>query len=147
MKRWLPLRIFQRYTPSRYQKDGVMKFTLDEPVRPHCRPFLKMAMVWALALSMIGCGAASDATSQARTKRGTVPEFHPELGLSALHGYLDPKALPDSLALIPPPPVPGSAAFATVDAPMKPPHITMKQAPLRGEDVPSPLECLQRFVS
>ena len=32
--------------------------------------------------------------------------------MGALQGYLDPKALPNSLALIPPPPAPGSAAFA-----------------------------------
>ena len=43
---------------------------------------------------------------------GAVPAFHPELGLGALQGYLDPKALPNSLALVPPPPVIGSDAFA-----------------------------------
>ena len=32
--------------------------------------------------------------------------------MGALQGYLDPKALPNSLALIPPPPLAGSAAFA-----------------------------------
>jgi acid phosphatase (class A) len=43
---------------------------------------------------------------------GTIPEVHAELKLGALQGYLDAKAMPDSLALIPPPPEPGSAAFA-----------------------------------
>lgn len=55
-----------------------------------------------------GCGNPQDE----RTKLGTVPEFHPELGLGALEGYLDPEELPNSLALIPPPPSPGSAALA-----------------------------------
>ena len=50
--------------------------------------------------------------SSARTKLGTIPEFHPELKLGALQGYLAATNLPDSLALIPPPPAPGSAAFA-----------------------------------
>lgn len=57
---------------------------------------------------IIGCVSTEDE----RTKLGTVPEFHPELGLGALEGYLDPEELPNSLALIPPPPAPGSAAFA-----------------------------------
>jgi acid phosphatase (class A) len=61
---------------------------------------------------LTGCATKNAATSQARTKLGTIPEFHPELKLGALQGYLDPKAMPDSLALIPPPPMPGSAAFA-----------------------------------
>ena len=43
---------------------------------------------------------------------GPVPEFHPELGLGWLEGYLGPDALPNSLALIPRPPAAGSAAFA-----------------------------------
>ena len=84
--------------------------SLTGPRRPN---LLNAALVCALALSLLsGCGGAKDVTGQARTKLGTVPEFHPELGLSALQGYLDSKALPDSLALIPPPPAPGSAAFA-----------------------------------
>jgi acid phosphatase (class A) len=48
----------------------------------------------------------------ARTKLGTISEFRPELKLGALQGYLAATNLPDSLALIPPPPAPGSAAFA-----------------------------------
>ncbi len=54
---------------------------------------------------------AADLAS-ARTKLGTIPEIMPELKLGALQGYLAPKELPNSLALIPPPPEPGSAAFA-----------------------------------
>ena len=37
-------------------------------------------------------------------------------GLSLPKGYLDPADLPDSLALLPPPPQPGSAAFAADQA-------------------------------
>jgi acid phosphatase (class A) len=54
------------------------------------------------------CGTQHDE----RTKLGTIPEFHPELGLGVLEGYLGPEELPNSLALIPPPPLPGSAAYA-----------------------------------
>ncbi len=80
---------------------------------PHNRIFLSVALLGVLALSQVtGCSSETSTASQARTKLGTVPEFHPELGLGALQGYLDPKALPNSLALIPRPPAPGSAAFA-----------------------------------
>lgn len=37
-------------------------------------------------------------------------------GSGVLKGYLDPRALPDSLALLPPPPAPGSAAAAADEA-------------------------------
>ncbi len=79
----------------------------------HSRTLPNVLLVGVLALSLFtGCATQNAATSQARTRLGTVPEFHPELGLGALQGYLDPKALPNSLVLIPPPPAPGSAAFA-----------------------------------
>ena len=42
------------------------------------------------------------------SKLAAVPEFRPGL----LVGYLPAKAIPNSLTLLPPPPVPGSAAFA-----------------------------------
>jgi acid phosphatase (class A) len=71
------------------------------------QPALAVAAVAVLSL-FTGCALQHDA----RTKLGTVPEFHPELGLEAIQGYLDPKLLPDSRALVPPPPAPGSAAFA-----------------------------------
>jgi acid phosphatase (class A) len=73
------------------------------------RTILGTALVSVFVLILFtGCVATPDA----RTRLGTVPEFHPELGLGALEGYLGAKALPNSLALIPPPPAPGSAAFA-----------------------------------
>ena len=70
------------------------------------------ALVGALAFTSVFVRADEAPLSQFRSKLGTIPEFHPELKLGALQGYLDPKAMPDSLALIPPPPAPGSAAFA-----------------------------------
>ena len=77
------------------------------------RTFLGLGLVGVLSLSLFtGCTTKNEDSSQARSKLGTIPEFHPELGLGALQGYLDPKDLPDSLALIPPPPLAGSAALA-----------------------------------
>jgi acid phosphatase (class A) len=74
---------------------------------------INLALVCTLALSLFtGCATTNDVSSQSRTKLGTVPEFHPELGIGALKGYLNPKVLPNSIALIPPSPAPGSAAFA-----------------------------------
>ena len=76
------------------------------------RTFSIAALAGFLALGLFTVGALSkDDVSQGRTVLGAVPEFHPELGLGALQGYLDPKALPNSIALIPPPPAPGSDAF------------------------------------
>lgn len=43
-----------------------------------------------------------------QTKPAAVPEIHPGI----LAGYLDPETLPNSLALLPPPPAEGSAALA-----------------------------------
>jgi len=74
---------------------------------------INLALVCTLALSLFnGCATTNDVSSQARTKLGTIPAFHPEYGLGTLQGYLDPKAVPNSVALIPPPPSPNSAAFA-----------------------------------
>ncbi len=76
----------------------------------HRRALLSLGLAGFLAFGLLtGCAPQS---RDLRTKLGTVPEFHPELGLGALQGYLDPKALPNSLALIPPPPLAGSAALA-----------------------------------
>lgn len=74
---------------------------------------INLVLVCTLVLSLFtGCATTNDASSQARTKLGTIPASHPERGLGTLQGYLDPKAVPNSVALIPPPPAPNSAAFA-----------------------------------
>jgi acid phosphatase (class A) len=79
----------------------------------HIRTFFNLSLVSVLALSLfIGCATKNAATAPAPTKLGTIPEFHPELKLGALQGYLNLTNLPNSLALIPPPPAPGSTAFA-----------------------------------
>jgi hypothetical protein len=79
----------------------------------HCRTFRVAALVGVLAAGVFaGSAIAKDVGSRGGSEIGAIPEFHPELGLGALQGYLHPKALPNSLALIPPPPLPGSAAFA-----------------------------------
>ena len=81
--------------------------------RLHSRTFLGVVFAAVLTLNLFtGCATKNEDSSNARSKLGAVPEFHPEMGLGALQGYLDPKALPDSLALIPPPPLAGSAALA-----------------------------------
>ncbi|AXA44261.1 hypothetical protein [Rhizobium leguminosarum] len=59
---------------------------------------------------IVGNGISKDITSYGGTELDTVPEFHPKLGMGWMQGYLDPKALPNSLALIPKPPEPGSTA-------------------------------------
>jgi len=58
--------------------------------------------ILVLLMAIAGCaGLPHQSTSAA------VPEIHPGL----LAGYLQPEALPDSLALLPPPPAAGSAAL------------------------------------
>lgn len=137
----------------------------------HRRAFLGAGFAGALAVSLfIGCATKSE---DARTKLGTVPEFHPELGLGALQGYLDPKALPNSLDLIPPPPLPGSSAqahddevarstfplretarfaLAASDFDLKLPHLTgdfscALNAPITKEDTPYMYTLMSRSFS
>src|SRR5579883_2600064 len=77
------------------------------------RVVLRMGLFCILAPNLFtGCSGPGSAVSDERTRLRTIPEFRPELALGALQGYLDPKSLPNSLALIPSPPAPGSAAFA-----------------------------------
>jgi acid phosphatase (class A) len=71
--------------------------------------YLAIALLAAVAFISTSTFAAD---LSARTKLGTIPEIMPELKLGALQGYLAATNLPDSLALIPPPPAPDSAAFA-----------------------------------
>ena len=62
-------------------------------------------ILFVVALIAIVAGCASFETS---TTTSAVPEIRP--GITA--GYLQPEALPNSLMLLPPPPVAGSIAFA-----------------------------------
>jgi len=63
----------------------------------------KMLLTLAIILAMAGCSRVGTVKIPAE-----VPEIHPGL----LAGYLPSEALPNSLALIPPPPEQGSAALA-----------------------------------
>jgi acid phosphatase (class A) len=96
-----------RLKPINHRKDKAMKTT-------HYRQaFLNVSLAGILALSLLtGCTTQNAATSSARTQLGTIPEIYPELGLGMLQGYLASSNLPNSLLLIPPPPAPGSAAYA-----------------------------------
>ena len=63
----------------------------------------RLLLVLVSVAIIAGC-----ASYDGRSKPAAVPEFRPGL----LVGYLSPIALPSSLALVPPPPATGSAAFA-----------------------------------
>ena len=62
-----------------------------------------------ILLVLVCVAIAAGCTSfERQSKPAAVPEIHPGI----LAGYLQPEALPNSLALIPPPPAKGSAALA-----------------------------------
>jgi len=67
-----------------------------------CRLFLALTC----AVIIAGCASYDE-----RVKSNAVPEFRPGL----LVGYLQPETLPNSLALLPPPPPAGSVAFSLDD--------------------------------
>jgi len=70
--------------------------------------FFNAALACALLLSLFSGGAtANDVIAPAQSNVADLSEH-----LGFLAGYLESKEYPDSLALIPPPPAPGSAAFA-----------------------------------
>lgn len=64
--------------------------------------------------TLLACAAAASLLAACQTPPPTSPEAVGEFraGSGYLNGYLDRKQLPDSLALLPPPPVPGSAQAA-----------------------------------
>ena len=66
---------------------------------------MRQKIIPILAFMAIIAGCAGLMRSQ---NSAAVPEIHPGI----LAGYLDPATLPDSLALLPPPPADGSAALA-----------------------------------
>jgi acid phosphatase (class A) len=65
---------------------------------------LAMLLVSLIAAALAGCATGTGAAA----KSAGIPEVAPGF----LAGYLPKSALPDSLALLPPPPAAGSAAFA-----------------------------------
>jgi acid phosphatase (class A) len=65
-----------------------------------------------LALLLAGC--ATTQAPEPPTSMAAVGELRPGMGIAK--GYLDPRALPNSLALLPAPPAPGSAAQAADEA-------------------------------
>jgi acid phosphatase (class A) len=71
---------------------------------------LVVASALAGVCAIQGCagGAASRAATEAQSRPATIPE----VGHHARAGYLAADAVPNSLALLPPPPSAGSAAFA-----------------------------------
>ena len=75
--------------------------------------FVALMLVSLLTVGLFSSTAeAEDFRSYDGSALGSVPAFRPELGLDWLEGYLGPDALPNSLALSPRPPEPGSAGFA-----------------------------------
>jgi acid phosphatase (class A) len=69
-----------------------------------------VAAALAAALAIQGC--AGGAGSRPVTEGQTSPAATPEIARTAPKGYLAADAVPDSLALLPTPPIEGSAAFA-----------------------------------
>lgn len=70
--------------------------------------FCKTSMRWILLVLVYVAITAGCASVDTKTIPADVPEIAPGI----LAGYLQPDALPNSLALIPPPPAQGSAAYA-----------------------------------
>ena len=63
--------------------------------RHNSRTFLGVVFAAVLAISLFtGCATKNDDSSQARSKLGAIPEFHPEMGLGALQGYLRSQGAP-----------------------------------------------------
>lgn len=73
--------------------------------------------IWAILMAIAGCAGVPHQSPPA-----AVPEIHPGL----LAGYLQPEALPDSLALLPPPPAASSSALTLDEA------VSRKVLALRG---------------
>jgi acid phosphatase (class A) len=77
----------------------------------------RILVVLSCIAIIVGCTAF-----ERQSKPAAVPEIHPGI----LAGYLDPETLPNSLALLPPPPAEGSAALALDE------EIGRKSLALRG---------------
>ena len=84
--------------------------------------FYKTSMRWILLVLVYVAITAGCASVEQQAGPMAVPEIHPGI----LAGYLQPEVLPNSLALIPPPPAQGSAAFALDE------EVSRKSIELRG---------------
>ena len=84
--------------------------------------FYKTSMRWILLVLVYVAITAGCAGLETQSKPADVPEIHPGI----LAGYLPSETLPNSLALIPPPPAQGSAAFALDE------EVSRKSIELRG---------------
>jgi acid phosphatase (class A) len=86
--------------------------------------FCKTSMRWILLVLVCVAITAGCASFERQSKPAAVPEIHPGI----LAGYLQPEVLPNSLALIPPPPAHGSAAYAFDE------EVSRKSIELRGTE-------------
>jgi acid phosphatase (class A) len=77
---------------------------------------LRPLAVFPALILLIGFAASGLAVAQSADDGGALPPSFPELPPGSPKDYLDPTGLPDSLALLPPPPAPDSAAFARDEA-------------------------------
>jgi len=77
---------------------------------------------WPIVITLIGVGMMMGCAGFQKQSPEPVPEIMPGI----LAGYLNQKALPDSLALLPPPPAEGSAALALDE------EVSRKSLALRG---------------
>jgi len=84
--------------------------------------FFKTSMRWILLVLVYVAITAGCAGFERQSKPAAVPEIAPGI----LAGYLQPEVLSNSLALIPPPPAEGSAAFALDE------EVSRKSLALRG---------------
>ena len=88
------------------------------------RYMMKNSSILFALVAVLACVALT--TGCASSGRLSQPAAVPEIRPGVLAGYLPPKALPNSLALLPPPPAAGSAALA-YDA-----EVSQKSLALRG---------------
>src|SRR5271157_5380934 len=88
------------------------------------RYIVKNSSILFALVAMLAC--VSLTTGCASSGKLSQPAVVPEIRPGVLAGYLPPKALPNSLALIPPPPAAGSAALAYDE------EVSQKSLALRG---------------
>jgi acid phosphatase (class A) len=75
-----------------------------------------MWMAAVLAAGSLGLAGCASSPAQGGTAAAPASAPIPEIRPGIMAGYLDQTRLPDSLALLPPPPAPGTPAFANDEA-------------------------------